>query len=125
MLDPRFDRLTHIFILGSKGWAAVRKIRTDKGLSISETLERAGKTVLNLPHPSGQKQEYVRLASLSGHQFPSLDQYVSERWMEYRLRSPCPRRKKETEAIYKAKRATVWKAIDILRKSISGVRPPP
>ncbi len=121
VLNPKFSRLTHIFILGAKGWAAVEGIRTDSGATVLEALRKAGKTVLNLPHPSGQNQEYVRLASLHAAQFPSCERYVMEKWLEYQLKPPRRGRSKEPEAKYKAKRITVWNTINTLRREISRI----
>lgn len=119
VLNPSFSRLSHVFILGKEGWAAVRNVRTDAGFTILETLRKAGKTVLNLPHPSGQNREYVQLASLSSDKFPTLEQYVSERWAEYALQPPRRARTKQSEAVYRKKRATYWITINELRKSVA------
>jgi len=121
VLNPHFSRLTHIFILGAKGWAAVEGIRTASGASVLETMRKAGKTVLNLPHPSGQNLEYVRLASLDAAEFPSCERYLTEKWLEYKEKPPRRGRGKEPEAKYKAKRRTVWNAINSLRGEISKI----
>ena len=119
MLNPAFSRLSHVLVLGTKGWSAIQTTRTSANKTIIEVLRSQGKIVLNLPHPSGQNQEYVKLGSLSAEQTPSLDTYVSERWLEYVQKPPRPGRGKEPEAQYKAKRATVWSTINELRLDVA------
>lgn len=115
MLNPRFDRLSHVLILGSKGWNAISNVRTPDGQTVLKALEDAGKTVLNIPHPSGANREYVNLASLSANQAPSLADYCDSMWSEYQLKPAKPGRGKQSETAYKAKRRTIWQAVDRLR----------
>ncbi|MFN3890760.1 MAG: hypothetical protein ACK4MV_10215 [Beijerinckiaceae bacterium] len=112
---PTFSRLSHVLILGSKAWDAAQTMKTTSGSTVIKALEASGKVVMNLPHPSGQNQEYVKLASLSAAAMPSLQSYVSTKWEEYKNKPPRPGRRKEPEGKYKAKRATVWKAVHALR----------
>jgi hypothetical protein len=119
MLNPAFSRLSHVLILGSKGWSAIQTTRSSANKTIIEVLRSRGKIVLNLPHPSGQNQEYVKLASLSAEQTPSLDSYVSQRWAEYSEKPARLGRGKEPKDKYMAKRTIVWSTIDKLRRDIA------
>jgi hypothetical protein len=121
MLNPAFSRLSHVLVLGAKGWSAIQTARTSNNKTVTEELRSRGKIVLNLPHPSGQNQEYVKLASLPAEQVPSCDSYVLERWLEYAQKPPRPGREKESEVKYKAKRATVWSNINVLRRDVARV----
>jgi hypothetical protein len=121
MINPAFSRLSHVLVLGSKGWSAINSARTSENKTVIETLRSHGMIVLNLPHPSGQNMEYVNLASLSADQMPSLDTYVTDRWSEYRRKTPRPGRRKEPEDKYKAKRATVWRTVSKLRQDIKSL----
>jgi hypothetical protein len=118
MVNQAFSRLSHVLVLGSKGWSAINSTRTSENKTIIEVLRGQGMIVLNLPHPSGQNMEYVKLASLSAELMPSLDTYVTDRWIEYRTKPPRPGRRKESEEKYKAKRATVWRTVSKLRQDI-------
>jgi hypothetical protein len=117
--NPAFNELSHIFILGTKGWAAVETIPLKNGKTVLQYLRSLGKVVLNLPHPSGQNQEYVKLASLAEEDMPTLDEYLTRRWREYAAKPPRKGRAKESEASYKAKRATVWHTVNQLRKQFA------
>ena len=119
--NPAFTRLTHVVILGSPGAKALRRLMSRSGRTVLEELQRAGKTVLDLPHPSGQNLEYVKLASLPAERVPKLAEYVDAKWREYAAKPPRPGRGKEPEAKYKAKRETVWRTIDGLRRQIAGL----
>jgi hypothetical protein len=101
----------------------MKTIRSSSGRTVLDELRLSGKTVLNLPHPSGQNQEYVKLASLSANEMPSLDEYIAQRWNDYARKPPRKGRNKEPEAKYKAKRASVWRAIYQLRQEIDGLMP--
>ena len=122
--NPKLDRLTHVLILGAKGRQAVKALKAQNGKTILETLVEGRKTVLYLPHPSGQNAEYVKLASLPQSAFPSLDEYTEEAWLEYRLKSPRishgKQRPKQTEAEHKSKRTAAWSAIERLRREVAG-----
>jgi hypothetical protein len=72
MLSSQFDRLRVILILGTHGWTAIQSIRCGSGGTVLQRLRPAGKLVLQLPHPSGQNEEYVGLASQSRASFPRL-----------------------------------------------------
>ena len=119
--NPAFTRLTHVVILGSPGSKALRRLMSRSGRTVLEELRQAGKTVLNLPHPSGQNLEYVKLACLSAERVPKLVEYIDGKWREYAAKPPRPGRGKEPEGKYKAKRATVWRTIDDLRRQVSGL----
>lgn len=123
MLSPAFSRLQVILILGSHGWKAIQKQRGRDGRTVLRNLQDEGKLVLQLPHPSGQNQEYIGLASLEADEFPELNEYVSRRWNEYRVTPPRPGRAKEIEAKYKSKRTSVWRTIEDLRRSIAQLEP--
>lgn len=121
MLNPAFSRLSHVLVLGSKAWSAINNTRTLGYKTIIEELRNRGMIVLNLPHPSGQNREYVKLASLPAEQMPSLAGYVTERWIEYERKPPRPGRGKEPEDKYRAKRATVWRTVNELRQDITNL----
>jgi hypothetical protein len=124
ILNPAFSRLSHILILGSKGWSACRA-QVISGRTLLDELRSRGKIVLNLPHPSGQNKEYVNLASLTSERMPTLEEYVSERWDEYRKKPPRRGRNKQSEVEYKAKRAAAWNAIFALRQQVASLNAPP
>lgn len=115
LLNPQFSKLQYIFILGKKGWAAIDKVER-AGRTIRQQLLDAGKSVLNLPHPSGENGEYVALTKLPGSQFPSCEEYVERRWQTYRKEPPRKGRAKQSESSYKQKRRTTWMAVANLRK---------
>ena len=123
MLDPRFDRLAAVVILGKDAERAVRTIRTAQGATVADSLRAAGKAILHLPHPSGQNQEYVKLAALPSSEFPTLSDYVDSKWREYASKPPRTGRSKESETKYKAKRESYWSAVDTLRREIAALRP--
>lgn len=125
MLDPRFHRLSTIVVLGNDGWRAIECIRTADGVSVLQRLRKAGKTVLNLPHPSGQNQEYVKLASLAASVFPTLDDYAAGKWRDYAFKPARPGRGKESEQAYKNKRASYWRAVDALRRQVVAMEAAP
>lgn len=117
MLSPDFSRLSHIIILGAKGWEALSSMRNSHGGSLLVTLRRAGKTVLNLPHPSGANREYVNLASLSAAEVPDRTEYAERMWQEYRAK-PDKGKGKQLERPYKSKRLTVWDTVNNLRREV-------
>lgn len=118
-----FTRLTHVLLLGAKAWNAADTLRTSTGATLLRSLQSSGKTVLGLPHPSGQNQEFVKLASLTNEAMPTLTAYTHTKWEEYRKKPPRPGRGKEPEAKYKAKRATVWNTIADLRRQVALMEP--
>lgn len=118
MLASDFSRLSHVIILGAKGWKALASIKTGSGASVVDVLRRSGKTVLSLPHPSGANRELVNLASFPPDRVPSRTAYSQSMWEEYRHRPPRPGRGKQTESAYKAKRLSIWDSIDRLRRDI-------
>jgi hypothetical protein len=120
ILNPGFSRLSHILILGSKGWCACQS-RMPSGKTLLEELHSQGKIVLNLPHPSHQNKEYVNLASLAAAQMPTLEECVSQRWSDYKNKPPRRGRNKQSEVQYKAKRTTVWNAIFALRRQVASL----
>jgi hypothetical protein len=123
MLNPRFDTLEVVVILGKKGQAAVSVLRGGNDRrSILQVLENAGKTVLFFPHPSGQNIEQVRLASLPLSRVPLRAAYISEKWEEYSSQPPRPGKVKQTESAYKARRGAIWDAVYDLRWEIAGMR---
>lgn len=119
ILSPQFSRLSHIFVLGAKAWPTLTALVMPDGRTVMSHLRSRGKTVLNLPHPSGQNQEYVKLASMPADQVPTLDRYIAERWEVYRAAPARTGRGKENEAAYKAKRRTVWQSVQRLRDEIA------
>jgi len=119
ILNPRFHNLRVVLILGSKGWKAVHQLKTSPELSVAEAIRRNGKLLLNLPHPSGQNGEYVKLASMTHAQFPKAQDYVRECWSEYATRPPRPGRRKQSEDEYKAKRLSYWSTVKQLRDQIA------
>jgi hypothetical protein len=121
MLNPDFKRLSHILILGAKGWSAIKSVRMSDNLSLLEHLQKQGKRVFNLPHPSGQNREYVNLASLPAEHAPTRDNYVSEKWVEYLLKPPKEGKPKQAEGKYRNRRETVWRTIDELRQEIASM----
>jgi hypothetical protein len=121
MLNPDFMRLSYIVILGAKGWSAIKSVRMSDNLSLLEHLQKQGKRVFNLPHPSGQNREYVNLASLPAEHAPTRDNYVSERWVEYLLKPTKPGKRKQAESKYRKRRETVWRTIDELRREIASM----
>lgn len=125
MLDRRFTRLQVILILGTHAWDAIQNIKHGTGETVLQTLRASGKLVLQLPHPSGQNKEYIGLASLEAHEFPTLDQYVARRWEEYRVKPPRRGRAKQPEALYKRKRTTAWQTVQRLRQEIDALDPLP
>lgn len=118
LTNPAFTRLSHIVVLGREAWAALDSLRMPGGQSVLQRLRSAGKEVINLPHPSGQNGEFVGLASLPSGQVPTLEEYVAKKWEKYRLQPARPGRGKEPEAKYKAKRRTVWLAVQSVRDAI-------
>lgn len=118
MLSPDFSRLSHIIILGTKGWGAMTKMKTAAGSSVLSVLRRSGKTVLNLPHPSPQNLEYVKLASLPDGEVPSRTDYAKSMWAIYVQKPPRKGRGKETEGAYKSKRLAYWDGVARLREEI-------
>lgn len=122
ILNPKFRRLSHVLILGSKGWEAAQKTSDKHGQTVYAALRSGGKVVLNLPHPSGANREFVNLASLPGNAMPTLSQYAETMWQEYR-RKPAKRGKeKQSEAEYKRKRQSIWGSIQNLRLEIDALR---
>jgi hypothetical protein len=119
MLSPNFKQLRAILILGSHGWRAVEKLRFSSHQTVAEKLRSAGKVVMQLPHPSGQNGEYVRLASMSDLEFPNCDIYVDRCWHDYRDSHDA----KQSESAYKAKRRSTWQSIRSLRDRISLMPP--
>lgn len=119
MLNPALSRLSHVLILGAKGWSAVQTTLTSNNTTVMEELRNGGKIVLNLPHPSDQNLELVKLASLSNELAPPLDEYVSKRWMEYEAEPPKRNKKKQSEKTYKKRRAAIWQSVDLLRRQIA------
>lgn len=118
MLSPDFSRLSHVVILGAKGWKALSSMKTGSGTSVVAALRRSGKTVLNLPHPSGANRELVNLASFPPDKVPARTTYAQSMWEEYRHKPPKPGRGKQTESAYKAKRLSIWDSVDRLRHDI-------
>jgi hypothetical protein len=106
-------------VLGREAWEALDSLRVPGGQSVLQRLRSAGKQVINFPHPSGQNGEFVGLASLPSGQVPTLEAYIAERWEKYRLQPARPGRGKEAEAKYKAKRRTVWLAVQAVRDAIA------
>jgi len=123
MLNPNFTRLSHVVILGSKGWKAVKVVRGPSGKSVHRSLADAGKHLVNLPHPSGANREYVKLASLSASAFPDQHRYADERWHSYRDKPLKDGKIWMSESQYRSKRLTVWSAIDVLRQQIAAMEP--
>lgn len=119
VLDPRFQRLNHVVVLGAQGWSALDRVKAPDGRSVRSVIQAAGKTLVNLPHPSGQNQELVNLATLPTERFPPLETYVRSRWDEYKLKPSRPGRGKQGEETYRAKRQTSWMTVDALRKQIA------
>lgn len=108
----QFPDLEFVLVLGNKGWRAIHKIAID-GRSVKEVLGASGKTVLNLPHPSGENGEYVRLAKMAEGEFPAEVRYREQMWLSYKGNPT----RKQSEATYKAKRSTIWKQIEALRQA--------
>ncbi len=121
MLSADFPCLTTVVILGKHAWRAVEAIRTTSGETVLQRLRSAGKTVLNVPHPSGQNREYVMLAILRPSAFPGMDEYVDRKWREYATKPARPGRGKEREDRYRAKRASYWQAVHDLRQQIAAM----
>ncbi|NKM55857.1 hypothetical protein GFL21_15200 [Rhizobium anhuiense] len=119
VLDPRFKQLTHILVLGSKGWKALHTVKAPSGQTIFQALAEAGKIVLNIPHPSGANREYVNLAVLPLSRMPSEDTYVADKWDDYCLRCRSEGKVPELEDTYKKKRRKVWNTIYKLRWDIA------
>jgi uracil-DNA glycosylase len=121
ILNPAFTRLSHVVILGSKGWAATKKVLAPSGTTVLDTLRAGGKLVVNLPHPSDANREYVNLASLPRNKVPPLLTYVEAKWAEYRLRPAKRGKVKQSEMQYKERRRTVWRSIEKLRDDIKNM----
>jgi hypothetical protein len=119
ILNPAFSRLSHVLILGADGWAAIQAVRGSNGKTVMDELRAHAKVVLNLPHPSRQNLEYVKLASLSEELVPSLEEYISKMWAEHARKPSKPNKRKQSEGVYKRRRATIWHAIDTLRGQIA------
>ncbi len=120
ILNPTMTRLSHVVILGNRGWKAVNQLRGSSGKTIVADLISAGKIVLNLPHPSGSNGEGVALASYDARNFPSLNDYCDQQWEEYCLKKSRKGESLETpELEYKKSRAARWKRINELRETIT------
>ena len=115
ILNPKFNKLSHVFVLGNKGWSAIGTIRDANGVTVLDRLRRHGKVLCRLPHPSGENGEYVKLASLSAEQMPSVNSYVTEMWTEYFLKG----NPKQSQAQYKKKRASVWESVQAMREQFN------
>lgn len=116
LTHPQFSRLSHVFVFGDKAKHALQTISMPNGASVWQALHDAGRSVIGLPHPSGQNREYVRLAKLLADQVPDMEAYVETKWREYAAKPPRSGRKKEPEARYKAKRRAYWSEVARLRK---------
>lgn len=123
MLNPAFTRLSHVVILGSKGWKAVNTVHGPSGKLVHRSLTDAGKHLVNLPHPSGANQEYVKLASLSASAFPDQHRYADEMWCSYRDKPLKDGKLRMSDAQYRAKRLTVWSGVNALRQQIAAMEP--
>lgn len=118
MLSPEFARLSHIVVLGDKGWAALSAMRNSHGGSLLLALRRAGKTVMNLPHPSGANRELVNLASLNAADVPTPAEYAEQKWREYLAKPLKPGKSKKPERSYKSTRLTIWNKVNNLRREV-------
>jgi len=119
ILDTRFTQLTHVLVLGAKGWKALNSVRTSSGETVYRALTNGGKIVLNMPHPSGANREYVNLAILPLSQMPKEDDYVAEKWDDYRMKCRSKGKVPVQEDAYKRKRRSIWNAIFKLRWNIA------
>lgn len=119
ILDTRFKQLTHVLVLGAKGWKAVNSVRTSSGETVYKALANGGKIVLKMPHPSGENREFVNLAILPLSQVPKEDDYVAEKWDDYRMKCRAKGKVPVREDAYKRKRRTVWNTIYKLRWDIA------
>jgi hypothetical protein len=125
LTNPAFVRLEFIVIFGRQAATALKKLRLPSGDAVWTGLQKAGKRVIELPHPSGQNMEYVKLASLSAAEFPEREVYAVKKWEAYEMKPPRKGRAKESEDRYKSKRRRYWDEIAALRAEISSDRYPP
>lgn len=117
--NSRFADMAYVLVLGAKGWKAINNITAAGGRSVHQVLLDAGKVVLNLPHPSGANREYINLAVLPLSRVPREEDYISEKWHNYRSKCRAEGTIPEDEGSYKRKRRTVWNAIYKLRCTIA------
>ncbi len=121
VLDPKFDRLTHVVLLGRRGRDAAESLQAANGHTVSDALKAAENIILNLPHPSGENRTYTQLAKLSAKDFPQREPYVQRKWAEYRVKPAKKNKKKLPESTYKSRQAAAWDAINNLRLQISSM----
>lgn len=119
LTNPAYQRLEVVAIFGRQAAAALKKLRLPTGQTVWSGLQEAGKLVIELPHPSGQNMEYVKLGSLSSADFRQREAYAAEKWETYRLKPARKGRAKESEERYKAKRQRYWDEIAALRNDIA------
>ena len=119
LLSVRFTRLRYVIVFGEPGKAAVKNIEVEPRHTLEDVLHRNGKVVLYLPHPGNQNIECINLASLQEKDVPPIEQYVEERWQEYKLKPLRKGRKqKQPESTYKKKRELMWNAVQDARRQV-------
>lgn len=111
-----YEKLTHLLVFGSKA----KRTLTEKGLidgdSVHNYLEKRGKKIAYLPHPSGANRESVDLASLDEKDFPSLTEYQDKMWEKYKLSKSEKEGKLSNEWSYKKTRKSRWASINEIRE---------
>lgn len=121
LLNPAWTRLKAVLVLGNHGWNTLTKLVMPDGGSALDSLQRAGKLVLRMPHPSGSNGELVALAKKTAAEFPSKEAFLARKLAEYRGKPAADR--KQSEAEYLGRRETVWTNVSDLRRQIERMAP--
>lgn len=111
--------LSYLLVLGSKAKKALTEKILIDGVSVHTYLERRGKTIAYIPHPSSANRESVDLASFDSNNFPTVQQYQDRMWAKYKKKQAESGKIIGDETSYKRTRASRWRAINEIRQIFS------
>ncbi|MCF6253109.1 MAG: hypothetical protein L3J75_17850 [Methylococcaceae bacterium] len=116
MLSNNNSNITHILVLGNKAKKALKEKILINGRTMHSHLEKNGKHIAYIPHPSGANRESVDLAILENSEFPSKEQHQNNMWNKYKVKQTNKGKKLANESSYKKTRGSRWESINQIRE---------